>query len=192
MKPELRLAKAWLENCYNALCREVPGGVVAQCAKGPGGVERLLVVANEERRQLAEAEAERLFSAEFAVRSLGDEGFSVDVVLGELQSFLLEPGSEVTGEDASLLAFLLRETEYRSERVPVARVVYHVTPHGDGWKLKRRGTDEERLFSNKEEAVKAGARTARAHAEGQLIIHKADGRFEEERTYGGDPRGEAG
>lgn len=192
MKPELRLAKAWLENCYNALCREVPGGVVAQCAQGPGDVERLLVVADEERRHLAEAEAKRVFEAEFAVRSLGGEGFSLDVVLGELQSFVLEPGNEVTGEDAALLAFLLRETEYRSERVPVTRVVYHVTPHGDDWKLKRRGTDEEQLFSTKEEAVKAGAQAARTHAEGQLIIHKANGRFEEERTYGGDPRGEAG
>ena len=65
---------------------------------------------------------------------------------------------------------------------------YHVVPHPDGWQLNRQEHDDGETFPRKEDAVRAGSEQARNHAAGQLIIHKADGTFEEGRTYGDEPR----
>lgn len=96
---------------------------------------------------------------------------------------------EIESETTRLLSFLLKKAGYRSDLVPLRRVIYHLTPSGESWKLKRRDDDWEQLFDTKQEGVKEGARLARSHTEGQLIIHKANGQFEEERTYGSDPPG---
>ncbi len=65
---------------------------------------------------------------------------------------------------------------------------YHIVPHPDGWQLNRQGQDDGETFPSKEPAIQAGMERARSHAAGQLIIHSADGTFEEGRTYGDDPR----
>ena len=72
------------------------------------------------------------------------------------------------------------------------RVSYHVVPAGNEWHLKRQGEDHFTSFETKTEAVRAGVKEARSHEAGQLIIHKRNGQFQEERTYGFDPPGRAG
>ena len=68
----------------------------------------------------------------------------------------------------------------------MARKIYRVTPSGDRWELKHEGVV---LYShdNKEPVVDEGRRKAKANQPSQLVIHKADGTFEEEYTYGDDP-----
>lgn len=39
----------------------------------------------------------------------------------------------------------------------------------------------------KSTAIDAGVAVARRNAPSQLVIHRADGTFEDERTYGNDP-----
>ena len=72
------------------------------------------------------------------------------------------------------------------------RVSYHVVPADGEWHLKRQGEDRFTSFETKTEAVRAGVKEARSHEAGQLIIHKRNGRFQEERTYGFDPSERAG
>ena len=67
------------------------------------------------------------------------------------------------------------------------RVTYHVVPTADEWRLKRQGEARYTSFETKSEAIRAGVKEARSHEAGQLIIHKENGQFQEERTYGSDP-----
>ena len=67
------------------------------------------------------------------------------------------------------------------------RVTYHVVPTDDEWRLKRQGEPRYTSFETKSEAIRAGVKEARSHDAGQLIIHKQNGQFQEERTYGDDP-----
>tara|TARA_B100000678_G_scaffold289291_1_gene299519 strand:- start:303 stop:905 length:603 start_codon:yes stop_codon:yes gene_type:complete len=198
MKAQLEITQAWLETCYQALCRRVPGGIIAHSAKGPNDHGKLLIVHDEKYRDQAEAEAQLVFGSNFETEVLvsdlatdqNSEALSLRRVLSELQAAVLEPGHRVAGSDTSnLVSFLLKVAGYRSSLIPLHRVIYHLTPDGEGWRLKRRDDDWEQLFNTKEEGVKEGARLARSHTRGQLIIHKANGQFEEERTYGDDPPG---
>ena len=69
------------------------------------------------------------------------------------------------------------------------RITYHVVPTEKGWSVQREGdTADWRFFATKEEAVQDGTKLASSNELGQLIIHNADGKIEEERTYGDDPR----
>lgn len=73
--------------------------------------------------------------------------------------------------------------------------VYHVVPiPGDkeGWRVE--GENAKRASSwhdTKEEAIERGRELAHAR-KGQLKVHKADGKFETEYTYGHDPFPPAG
>lgn len=67
------------------------------------------------------------------------------------------------------------------------RVTYHIVPTDDEWRLKRQGESHYTSFETKSEAIRAGVTEARTHEAGQLIIHKQNGQFQEERTYGNDP-----
>ena len=65
----------------------------------------------------------------------------------------------------------------------MARKVYHVVPE---WDVKHEGA----LLSHhalKSDAVEAGKKVAKANEPSQLVVHKADGTFEYEHTYGDDP-----
>ena len=69
------------------------------------------------------------------------------------------------------------------------RVRYHVTarPSGD-WEVKREGADRaSRVASTKADAVRIAAELARNRGPSQVVIHKADGKIQGERTYGKDP-----
>ncbi|WP_396135209.1 MULTISPECIES: DUF2188 domain-containing protein [unclassified Aeromicrobium] len=64
--------------------------------------------------------------------------------------------------------------------------------HRDGtWHLRSAGRSLS-SHDTKDEAIAEGVRVARNNEPSQLIIHLADGTFEEERTYGEDPYPPAG
>ena len=69
------------------------------------------------------------------------------------------------------------------------RKVYHVTYHkGEGWLIKLEKTDT--IISShklKDDAVDMASHIARANEPSQVKIHRQDGTFERELTYGNDP-----
>lgn len=69
------------------------------------------------------------------------------------------------------------------------RKKYHVTPTGNGnWKVKKQGGSiASGIFENKAEAIERGRELAKGSGLGQLVIHKRDGKFQTEYTYGEDP-----
>lgn len=68
------------------------------------------------------------------------------------------------------------------------RQVIHVVPDGDKWKVQRTGAERpSKVFENKKDAVENGIGQAKNQPLSQVIIHKKDGTFQEERTYGKDP-----
>lgn len=69
----------------------------------------------------------------------------------------------------------------------MARKRYDVAPNGGNWSVKHAGSVLS-THAVKTDAVDAGVRVAKANQPSQLIIHRADGTIEDERTYGDDPR----
>lgn len=69
----------------------------------------------------------------------------------------------------------------------MAKKGQHVVPHGEGWAVRKAGSD--RVTS--QHATKAGAESAaRQIARNQkteLIIHKKDGTIQKRDSYGNDP-----
>lgn len=73
----------------------------------------------------------------------------------------------------------------------MARMVFHVVPNGTNWEVKHSGNVlSKHLF--KQPAIDKGVAYAMANMPSQLIIHRADGTIEDERTYGQDPFPPAG
>ena len=70
------------------------------------------------------------------------------------------------------------------------RKVYHVEPskEREGWDIKEEGQPKpESHHQRKREAVTIARKMAKSQEFGQVIIHKADGSVEEERSYGKNP-----
>jgi len=67
--------------------------------------------------------------------------------------------------------------------------MYHVTSNSEkGWKVKKeRANRVSGIFDNKSDAVQRGKELAKAGGEGQIKIHKQDGRIKTEHTYNNDP-----
>lgn len=67
--------------------------------------------------------------------------------------------------------------------------VYHVTHNSDkGWRVKKeRASRASDYFDKKSDAVERGKELAKSGGEGQIIIHKKDGKFQTENTYQNDP-----
>lgn len=66
--------------------------------------------------------------------------------------------------------------------------VYHVLPDGNEWIVKREGAQRAgRRFSTNAAAAEFGVSIAKRNRPSQLIIHKQDGTFQDERTYNGYP-----
>lgn len=76
------------------------------------------------------------------------------------------------------------------------RVVYHVTPYGNGWTLNLAGQDEDKgelgAWDHKDMAVERAKELAKQAPLGQVIVHGEDGKIQGEFTYGEDPRSSAG
>lgn len=70
----------------------------------------------------------------------------------------------------------------------MARKVYDVTKTDDGWQGKARGGQRASVTGDtKDEVVSRTAEIAKNHGNSQVVIHKTDGEFQSERTYGNDP-----
>lgn len=75
----------------------------------------------------------------------------------------------------------------------MARNIYDVSPNSGRWSVKKRGAvSAAGTFDTKEAAVSFGVTLARNNMPSQLVIRRADGTIEEERTYGDDPYPPAG
>jgi len=70
------------------------------------------------------------------------------------------------------------------EQDAVGEVVYHVSPHDEGWAVIREGAERAtKLFGTKKEAVSAGRDIAKNHIPSQLVVHKQDRSVQESFTY---------
>ncbi len=69
------------------------------------------------------------------------------------------------------------------------RTKYHVTKRPDGpWQTKAEGASRASIVAQtKAEVVDRTRDLANAKPLAQVLIHKADGRFQTEHTYGKDP-----
>lgn len=69
------------------------------------------------------------------------------------------------------------------------RKIWHVVPNPDGdWAVKREGAQRASgLYPNKAEATERAKELAKANEPSQIKIHREDGTFQTEHTYGGDP-----
>ncbi|MGH2686222.1 MAG: DUF2188 domain-containing protein [Actinomycetota bacterium] len=64
-----------------------------------------------------------------------------------------------------------------------------MTPARDGgWRAERKGSNRALAKSDRKPEVIRRARDVAKAQGGRLVIHKANGRIQEERTYGADPR----
>lgn len=69
------------------------------------------------------------------------------------------------------------------------RKIYDVKKVGDYWVVKARDNEKaSAVCITKEEAIQKAAEFGRNHGYAQVMIHKEDGTFQSERTYGYDPR----
>lgn len=65
-----------------------------------------------------------------------------------------------------------------------SRTVYEVAPAGEGWTVKKQGAQRAgSRHDTKDDAVSRGMQVAKNARPSQLIIKKADGTVQEERTY---------
>lgn len=70
----------------------------------------------------------------------------------------------------------------------MARKVYHVTKTPDGWQAKVEGNERASFTApTKAEILKTTTESAKSQGNTSVVIHKKDGRIQEERTYGNDP-----
>jgi len=73
------------------------------------------------------------------------------------------------------------------------RKVVHVVPEGDKWAVRSEGADRAASLHQTQDAAIDAARDIALNAGlGQVIIHRPDGTFREEHTYGQDPFPPAG
>ena len=64
---------------------------------------------------------------------------------------------------------------------------YHVTKKDGDWWVKKEGAERASgRHDTQSQAIEQGRKLA-SQEKGQLLIHKANGRIREERTYGRDP-----
>lgn len=64
---------------------------------------------------------------------------------------------------------------------------YRVTPHADGWSVKRDGAQRAAaVYDTKAEAVARAKEIARPR-ELQVVVHGQNGQIQTEYTYGHDP-----
>ena len=69
------------------------------------------------------------------------------------------------------------------------RKVVHVVPDKKqgGWNVEVEKQQGQKHFDTKDAAVDAGKKIAKEGPQGQIKIHKQDGKIQTEHTYGDDP-----
>jgi Uncharacterized protein conserved in bacteria (DUF2188) len=77
----------------------------------------------------------------------------------------------------------------------MTRKVFHSVPTNNGWKVESKGqsvSNHRTQAASEQAAIKAGHKAQDAGGLGQAVLHKANGRIREERTYGNDPKSTKG
>ncbi len=72
----------------------------------------------------------------------------------------------------------------------MARQVFHSSPKGDGWAVTKGGatlSTHRTQAASEKAAIRNGHQAENSGGLGQAVLHKADGKIREERTYGKDP-----
>lgn len=71
----------------------------------------------------------------------------------------------------------------------MSRTVYHVVPRTRGqWGVKKENAEKASTTEDsKQEAIDSAKELAKKNKPSQIIIHKKDGSFQTEHTYGSDP-----
>jgi len=65
---------------------------------------------------------------------------------------------------------------------------YHVVHDQKGWKVERENSSRaSSRHETQSDAIDAARAIAQNNQESQVIIHRKDGKFREERTFGNDP-----
>jgi hypothetical protein len=73
------------------------------------------------------------------------------------------------------------------------RKIYHVTPAGESWRVKRVGAGRAAsIHESKRAAVGRAKELAQGATLGQVRVHGGDGGIQTEWTYGNDPGGRRG
>jgi hypothetical protein len=69
------------------------------------------------------------------------------------------------------------------------RTIYHVTPTGEEWRVKRTGARRAAsVHESKARAIARAKELAKHAGLGQVKVHRGDGVIQSEYTYGRDPR----
>jgi len=69
----------------------------------------------------------------------------------------------------------------------MAKKDYHVVPQGEGWAVKREGSDRaSSLHETQREAIQDGKRLAQTNKT-ELVIHRPNGQIRDSDSYGNDP-----
>jgi hypothetical protein len=76
----------------------------------------------------------------------------------------------------------MREAVMNAATIRERPGVLHVFKSGESWRLVREGDSEASVFRTQADAVKSGARLARAE-HGMLVIYDQDGRLQATRRY---------
>lgn len=64
------------------------------------------------------------------------------------------------------------------------RKTYHVTKTDEGWQGKKEGGDRASVTGEtKEEVLKRTIEIAKKQGDSSVVVHKQDGKIQEERTY---------
>lgn len=63
----------------------------------------------------------------------------------------------------------------------------HVVPRGDGWAVRREGAGRVSSTHVTQTDATKQARNVARHEEGEVIIHRPDGRIRDRDSYGSDP-----
>lgn len=70
----------------------------------------------------------------------------------------------------------------------MGRTIYHIVPKNGKWKIQKEKSSKASAVKNeKEKAVNRARELAKNDKPSQIIIHKMDGKINNEHTYGSDP-----
>lgn len=77
---------------------------------------------------------------------------------------------------------ILRKALKLTENEPL---VYHLVPKGEGWSVRREGSDLDiSIHPNKKSALNAARGVAQAHEPSRLVVHRTDGTIQTSYSYG--------
>jgi Uncharacterized protein conserved in bacteria (DUF2188) len=72
----------------------------------------------------------------------------------------------------------------KNEDRMTTRITYHVVPDPSGWLVKKgRAKKASSAHATKEEALRAASDVAKSHPLSQIVVHKASGVIESDRTF---------